>query len=330
MSDATAWDDALDPGAHLLQSYRWGELQQRFGWEVDRRRVDVDGATVPVSIMTTPTLTPGGRWGYVPKGPAVPAEKLARTLSAMAPLTQALDLAYLRVEPDVDAGFSAPSPWRAAPATQPEHTSVIDLRQSAEELLAGFKPKTRYNIRLAEKKGVRVEVSDDAGAFATLAEATSARHRIQLADEPYYRAVLELLGADDMAWLLLAYHHDESSDPLAGIVVTRFHGRATYLFGASRRAGRELMPAYLLHWAAIQQLKAKGDHEYDLWGTPPPDAGPDHPWAGLRQFKSGWNGRDVTFAGAYDVVTNVTTWRADRALAKIRGNVRRVRSKLRR
>ena len=101
-----------------------------------------------------------------------------------------------------------------------------------------------------------------------MARETSTRHRIQLADEPYYRAVLELLGPRDMARLYLAYHGEEV---LAGVIVTRFGGRATYLFGASGRTGRELMPAYLLHWHAIQDLRAEGDIEYDLWGLPPDD-----------------------------------------------------------
>ena len=323
---AVRWDAALPDGAHLLQSYRWGELQSRFGWDVERLLVPVGARQLPVSLLTAPTSTPGGRHGYVPKGPAVPRERMPEALAAIADLATQRELAYIRVEPDADAPFDPPQGWQPSPATQPEHTSIIDLRSDADTLLAGFKPKTRYNIRLATKKDVRVERSDDAGAFAEMARVTSSRHRIQLAEEPYYRAVLELLAPADMARLYLAYEDDT---PLAGIIVTRFAGRAIYLFGASAKTGRQLMPAYLLHWQAIQDLKALGDTEYDLWGIPPDDS-PDHPWAGLLQFKSGWNGRNVTFAGAYTYVANVTMWRADLAVARIRGNVRRVKARLRR
>ena len=323
---AAAWDSALPESAHLLQSFQWGELQSRFGWDVERLAIDAGGSDTGVSLLTAPTSTPGGRHGYVPKGPAVPRERLPIAMDALAALARERELAYIRVEPDLEAPFDPPAGWRASPATQPEHTSIIDLRPEPDALMAGFKPKTRYNIRLATKKGVRVERSGDASAFAEMARVTSSRHRIQLADEPYYRAVLEVLTPSDMARLYLAYQDDT---PLAGIIVTRFAGRAIYLFGASAKTGRQLMPAYLLHWQAIQDVKALGDTEYDLWGIPPDDS-PDHPWAGLWQFKSGWNGRNVTFAGAYTYVANVTMWRADLAVARIRGNVRRVKARLRR
>jgi lipid II:glycine glycyltransferase (peptidoglycan interpeptide bridge formation enzyme) len=323
---AAAWDGALPDGAHMLQSYRWGELQSRFGWDVERVAVNVEGIESPVTLLTAPTSTPGGRHAYVPKGPAVPRERMPFAMAALAELARDRELAYIRVEPDIEAPFEPPDGWRPSPATQPEHTSIIDLRPDVDEVMAGFKPKTRYNIRLATKKDVRVERSDAAGAFAEMARVTSSRHRIQLAEEPYYRAVLELMAPADMARLYLAYDDDT---PLAGIIVTRFAGRAIYLFGASAKTGRQLMPAYLLHWQAIQDLKALGDTEYDLWGIPPDDS-PAHPWAGLWQFKSGWNGRNVTFAGAYTYVANVTMWRADLAVARIRGNVRRVKARLRR
>ncbi|MEA2646941.1 MAG: hypothetical protein QOE92_2024 [Chloroflexota bacterium] len=322
---ADAWDGALPRGAHLLQSYRWGELQSRFGWTVERVQLDVDGTLVPVSLLVADTLAPGGRYAYVPRGPAVEAGQAPSALAALEGAARERDLAYLRVEPDLEAPLPPPEGWTDAPHMQPDHTAILDLRPSAEELLAGFKPKTRYNIRLAERKGVEVARSDDVAAFARLAAQTSARHRIQLAGEPYYRAVLDLLSGPDHARLYLASHEGEA---IAGIIVTRFLGRAIYLFGASGRTGRNLMPAYLLHWRAILALKAAGDTEYDLWGTPPDDD-PGHPWAGLLQFKSGWNGRPVAMAGAFDVPIKVTMWRADKALSRIRGNVRRVRSKLR-
>jgi peptidoglycan pentaglycine glycine transferase (the first glycine) len=326
-ADAAAWDSALAalPNPHLLQSYRWGELQSGFGWEVQRHYLDINDSTVPVSLLLAPTLAPGGTYGYVAKGPALAAPNLAAALEPLAALAERLELAFLTIEPEVESGWSPPAPWRRGTAMQPEHTSILDLRPEPEAILAGLKPKTRYNLRLAEKKGVVVEQTDDVAAFAKLAEQTSARHRIQLAREPYYRAVHDLMSADGTARIYLASHEGTA---LAGVMVLRFGGRATYLFGASSPSGRNLMPAYLLHWHAIQEMRRLGDVEYDLWGIPPDDQ-PGHPLAGLWQFKSGWNGRMVAYAGAFDLPLRVTMWRSHQALVKMRSNVRRVRSKLR-
>jgi peptidoglycan pentaglycine glycine transferase (the first glycine) len=326
VAQAEAWDATLAsmPNPHLLQSHRWGELQSRFGWEAQRHYIDVDDTTVPVSLLVTPTLVPGGRYGYIGKGPALAAPGLDAALEPLATLAKSHGLAFLTIEPEVERGWSPPPPWRRTTAIQPEHTSIIDLRPEPEAILAGLKPKTRYNVRLAEKRGVVVQPSDDVSAFARLAEMTSARHRIQLAREPYYRALHDLMAGDGTSRMYLAHHQGK---PIAGIMVVRFAGRATYLFGASAPYGRSQMPAYLLHWHAIQEMRRLGDVEYDLWGLPPDDR-PGHPWSGLWQFKSGWNGRLVTYAGAFDLPLNVTMWRGHRAMDKMRSTLRRVRSGL--
>ncbi|MFN2465575.1 MAG: lipid II:glycine glycyltransferase FemX [Candidatus Dormibacteria bacterium] len=319
-----AWDAdlALTANPHLLQSWRWGELQARFGWAVERRRLH---GNLPVSLLCTPTLVPGRRWGYVPRGPGLAAEELGDALPAIGAWAADLGLAFVRVEPELAQGWQAPPGWQRAAATQPEHTSIIDIARSDEDLMASFKSKTRYNVRLAQKKGVEVGGSDDIAAFASLSAETSSRHGIQLAPEAYYRELYRLMGGDGTSRLYLASH---DGTPLAGIIVLRFAGRATYLFGASTRSGREMMPAYLLHWHAMRELRNLGDTEYDLWGVPPDDR-PNHPWAGLWQFKSGWQGRMVTYAGAFDLPISNRVWRGHNALANLRQRVRTMRSRLR-
>jgi lipid II:glycine glycyltransferase (peptidoglycan interpeptide bridge formation enzyme) len=133
------------------------------------------------------------------------------------------------------------------------------------------------------------------------------------------------MSAQGICRIYLASHQGMA---LAGIMILRFAGRATYLFGASAPIGRSFMPSYLLHWHAIQEMRRLGDSEYDLWGIPPDDQ-PGHPLAGLWQFKSGWNGRLVRYAGAFDLPLSLALWRSHQAIARIRGNVRRVRSRLR-
>ncbi|HEY8739421.1 MAG TPA: peptidoglycan bridge formation glycyltransferase FemA/FemB family protein [Candidatus Dormibacteraeota bacterium] len=321
------WDAAVTaaPNPHLLQSWRWGELQSHFGWTAARRQLSVSGAELPMTLLTSPTLLPGGTFGYVPKGPPVQPEQMPAALGAVAAWARELSLAFVRVEPELTDAWAPPQGWYRAATTQPEHTSIIDIARPDEELMASFKSKTRYNVRLAERKGVVVSQSDDIGAFARLAVETSSRHRIQLAPERYYRELHALMSGDGMSRLYLAQH--EGAD-LAAIMIVRFAGRATYLFGASTRNGRETMPAYLLHWQAMRDMRDAGDREYDLWGVPPDDR-PNHPWAGLWQFKSGWQGRLVTYAGAFDLPISSSGWRAHNALAGLRQRVRNMRSRLR-
>ncbi|GAC1330754.1 MAG: peptidoglycan bridge formation glycyltransferase FemA/FemB family protein [Candidatus Dormibacteria bacterium] len=324
--DAGAWDQALAaaPNPHLLQSWRWGDLQARFGWQVERRLLSTADTEVPVSLLTAPTLVPGRRFGYVPRGPAVMAAQMPAMLEATGAWARELGLAFVRAEPELERPWQPPAGWQAVKPTQPADTAILDINRPDDVLLASFKPKTRYNIRLAQKKGVEVQRSEDVAAFARLAGETSTRHQIQLATEPYYRAVMDLMGADGSARLYLASH---DGVPLAGIMVVSFGTRATYLFGASTRAGREKMPAYLLHWEAMRELRDGGAADYDLWGTPPDDR-PGHPLAGLWQFKSGWQGRMVGYAGAFDLPLSSAAWRGHNALSGIRQQVRKVRSRL--
>src|SRR5258708_28737314 len=184
---SVAWDTALRamPNPHLLQTHRWGELQSRFGWAVERHHVEAGELTVPVSVLVTPTLVPGGRSGYVAKGPALDADRIAAALEPLSDLARGLELAVLTIEPELAPGWAPPAPWRRGTPMQPRHTSIIDLRPAPAHILASLQPNTRYNLRLAQKKGVVVEQSDDVGAFAARAEQPSPRHRIQLTKEPY-------------------------------------------------------------------------------------------------------------------------------------------------
>jgi len=324
--DQASWDTSLQaaPNPNLLQSWRWGDLQARFGWRAERRVLSLEDVAVPVTMLVTSTLIPGRHFGYLPKGPAVTAAQMPAALTAVAHWARDLGLAFVRVEPELEAPWEAPAGWTRAPATQPANTSIVAIGRPDDELLASFKPKTRYNIRLATKKEVEVTTSTDVGAFARLAGETSTRHQIQLATEPYYRAVMDLMGTDGSARLYLASH---AGAALAGIFIIRFGGRAVYLFGASTREGRERMPAYLLHWQAMRDMRDGGASEYDLWGVPPDDR-PGHPLAGLWQFKSGWQGRIVSYAGAYDLPLSTPVWRGHNALSGLRTQVRKVRSRL--
>jgi lipid II:glycine glycyltransferase (peptidoglycan interpeptide bridge formation enzyme) len=205
-------------------------------------------------------------------------------------------LARLRVEPEAGPELAEALTgrgFRPAPAMHPPETIVVPLA-SDDEMLASFKPKHRYNIRLGLKRGVSVEVGSDPEELSRQSDATARRHGISLPQVAIYRRRLELLE-----WCR-TYVARYQGRPIAAIMVARFDGRAYYLFGGSNGEAREVMPAYVLQWTAMRAAAEAGCRDYDLWGVPPrPD--PSHPWHGLWQFKTGFGGELVEFSGAWDL-----------------------------
>jgi len=148
---------------------------------------------------------------------------------------------------------------------QPPRTIIIDIRGSEDEILARMKQKTRYNIRLAEKKGVTVHAWDDLEAFHGMMLLTGGRDGFGVHSLEYYRRAYGLLHPKQMGEILVAEYEGK---PLAALFVARNGKRAYYLYGASTDEERNRMPTYLLQWEAMKWAKAHGCEEYDLWGVP--------------------------------------------------------------
>jgi lipid II:glycine glycyltransferase (peptidoglycan interpeptide bridge formation enzyme) len=193
-------------------------------------------------------------------------------------------------------GFRLAPLRKAGADIQPPDTVIIDLAAGREAVLAGMKAKTRYNVRLAEKKSVRIATAGPDGLddWYRLYQETATRDRIAVHSLEYYRTLLE--QNPDRCELLLASHED---DLLAGIIMLYCGQRATYLYGASANIKRNLMPAYLLQWTAMQRAIDRGCTSYDCFGIPP-SSDPAHPMHGLFQFKTGFGGETVHHAGSWD------------------------------
>jgi lipid II:glycine glycyltransferase (peptidoglycan interpeptide bridge formation enzyme) len=220
--------------------------------------------------------------------------------------------------------FSEPlregSNLRKAPVDiQPPSTVIVDLRPEEQTILASMKHKTRYNIRLASKRGVEVRERGIEGLpqWYALYRETAQRDRISIHSLDYYKGQFELSrkygvltsGADSPGVdpcgvetpeykLLLATKHQEL---LAGIIVVFWKKTARYLFGASSSRMRNLMATYALQWRAMQMAREAGCLEYDLFGIPPSND-PHHPMHGLFQFKTGFGGSIVNRLGCWDIV----------------------------
>jgi peptidoglycan pentaglycine glycine transferase (the first glycine) len=303
---AAEWDAFLQryPDAHLLQSSAWGELKAAFGWQVER--VAVGEAGVQVLFRSLPA---GFSLAYVPKGPLGRGwHDLWLEVDAVCRRRRAI---FLKVEPD----FPEPLPEQVQAdlvgflpsrhTVQPRRTIVVSLEGSEEELLARMKQKTRYNVRLAEKKGVVVRPWDDLVAFQRMMATTGQRDGFGVHSLAYYRRAYELFSASGGCALLAA---EFQGRPLAALMVFARGKRAWYFYGASTDQERNRMPTYLLQWQAMRWARSRGCAQYDLWGVPDADEATlesqfegrsDGLW-GVYRFKRGFGGQLVRTAGAWD------------------------------
>jgi lipid II:glycine glycyltransferase (peptidoglycan interpeptide bridge formation enzyme) len=336
--DARVWDDFVaSRGGHVFQTTAWGELKTRFGWSALVLALARGDAPIAGAQVLFRQLPLGLRFAYIPRGPVVdPNDRVAfaALLDALCAAVKSRGAFALKIEPNwLDAPISNLQ-FLPSNSIQPRTTIHLDLTRGLDAILAQMKPKWRYNIRLAERKGVTVREgsADDLPTFYRLMQITRARDRFAIHSADYYRAAFELFTARDYARLFVAEY---AREPLAAIFVTAFGGEAIYLYGASSNAHRERMPNHALHWAAIQWAKARGCVRYDLWGVAAvADAlvGERHARDqsdlsnvsslphGLYQFKQGFGGQLVQYTGGYDAV--FSRWRHAlyvRALAWRRG-----------
>jgi lipid II:glycine glycyltransferase (peptidoglycan interpeptide bridge formation enzyme) len=305
----------------FLQSALWGRFKARFGWEARGFSVDwSQGGTQPG--MERPLLALSRRIApllsmtYIPWGPELPAafpnDQRTRTMAAeelARGLRPFLHSAFIRFDP----------PWfdpeekplllhggkfrRAGADIQPPDTVLVDLTPPIDDILAAMKPKCRYNIGLAEKRGVVVcEQDNNIEVFYRLLKETALRDGISVHNIEYYRALLEESRGESgqtVPTQIRLYTARHENDDLAAIMALFRGKQATYLYGASSNIKRNLMAPYALHWKAMQDAKAFGCTTYDLFGIPP-DESPGHPMAGLYRFKTGFGGKIVHRPGSWD------------------------------
>ena len=313
------WNQFLEqyPHVHLLQMGDWGELKSAFGWSA-RRIIDADGE-VGAQILFR-RLPLGFTVAYMPKGPVgVPdGYSFWSEVDAVCKTNRAV---FLKIE--LDSWESRSSFEQALEKLvrihfpvktsshniQPPRTILINIKESEEEILAAMKQKARYNIRLAEKKGVTVRAWDDIAAFHEMMTVTGGRDGFGVHSKEYYQRAYELFHPKRMCELLVAEYEGK---PLASLMVFANGRRAWYVYGASNNEERNRMPTYLLQWEAIRWAKVRGCAEYDLWGVPDEnedtleaqfESRHDGLW-GVYRFKRGFGGQLKRASQALDRVYN--------------------------
>jgi peptidoglycan pentaglycine glycine transferase (the first glycine) len=322
-----AWEDLCAglPGAHVLQSWEWGEGKSHFGWTVDRRVWESDGKPVAAAQILRRTVRVGpfaASLFYIPKGPLLDWQSDGVCDGVLADLESTARQAgaiQIKIDPDLILGLGIPGSesdktdavgnkatrtlthrgWRFSPEqVQFRNTVVLDLRPEENALLAAMKSKTRYNIRLAQRHGVttREGSEQDLPLLCRMYAETADRDSFVIRSEGYYREVWGSMMRAGRAQPLIA---EVEGQPVAALVLFHFARRGWYLYGMSRALHREKMPNHLLQWEAMRWLKNRGCTAYDLWGAPDEFAESDPLW-GVFQFKTGFGGEVIRFAGAWD------------------------------
>jgi len=182
----------------------------------------------------------------------------------------------------------------------PAATLITSLEPSVHELLAAMHPKTRYNIGLAQRKGVEIKFFEtkDFNTVWPLFQETAERDGFRIHPKKHYQDLLNLEGDSLRVFLVAAFFE---SKPLAANIMVDFHKTRTYLHGASSNQDRNLMAPFLLHWELMKEAKERGLKFYDWWGIASTDD-PKDPWAGITRFKKGFGGEVVKYPGTFDYI----------------------------
>lgn len=317
------------PAPHLLQTWEWGQLKTRYGWRVwplvwrDVNREIEAAALVLQRSLPVRGFASRMQVLYAPKGPLLDWRNKVlarRVLDDLGRLAHQQHGIFIKIDPDLILGTGVPGQpdsknyrvghdtrvellergWRFSnEQVQFRNTVLLDISPDEETLLARMKQKTRYNIRLAERKGVQIRSGDqqDLELLYRMYAETSLRDGFVIRAADYYYDLWSSFLKANMARALIA---EVEGEPVAATWLFTFERRAWYLFGMSTEAHRDKMPNYLLQWEAIRQAKASDCRVYDLWGAPDEFEESDPLW-GVFRFKDGLGGTVVRHLGAYDL-----------------------------
>lgn len=301
-ADRERWNAAVvaAPRSDMLQSWEWGEFREDLGgWKAYRfflQRAGVSTAGIQILVRRVK----GVPFLYAPRGPWWHAESDLQALIGELRRLATPHGPFLRLDPllaEDQASLLERMGLRRSPQqVQPRATIVVDLSGSPDDILAGYERGVRYNVRLAEKKGVVVSEGGPElmREFATLLQTTAGRKGFVERGPDYYEQFAEHFGSS--ARVFLARHNGVA---IYGAVIAVFGPNAYYLYGASG-GDRSVKPSELTQYRAMLWAKSRGATRYDMWGVPTHPS-EEHPLYGTYRFKSGFGGKTELFAGAFDL-----------------------------
>mgnify|MGYP000374325073 CR=1 FL=1 len=298
------WNDFLiENNGSFLQSFEWGEFQESLSKKVWRFLIKDKGEIYCIAQIIKETFPLSKSIFYLPFGPCFKEDLflkgkkkcLSLILRELSKLSKKENAIFLKIEswgflPKIENSFSS------LKRIQPQKTLILNLKKNLDEILKEMHQKTRYNIRLAQKKGVSVEkisfgdqrFEKEFENFWKLLQKTAKRNKFKPYRKSYLKKLLKFLPSK----LFVAKWQGKT---IASNIVVFFGKRVTYLHGASDYKFRHLMAPHLLQWEQIKEAKEKGFLEYDFWGID------EKKWPGLTRFKKGFGGEEREYEKGIDI-----------------------------
>jgi len=309
--------------AHPLQSPKWGEFREKTGVKV----IGENGLQITIHPVPHTKFT----IGYLPKGPDITQTMLNKLLE----IGRKENCIFIQLEPNIEKAnqkeYHFQNLYKASHPLFTKYTFILDLTKTEEELLKNMGQKTRYNIRVAEKRGVKVIEDNSDKAFEEylrLTKETTTRQNFYAHGEKYHR----------LMWETLKNQKSDSNELSAHLLKATYNGKILvtwilfvlddtlyYPYGASSSEYREVMASNLMMWETIKFGKRLGLKKFDMWGALGPNPDIKDPWYGFHRFKEGYGPRLTEFVGSYDFVINGKMYLAYKLLNKARWAILKIR-----
>lgn len=329
---------------HVVQSWQWGDAKEATGKKVFKYG-SFDNTTMNdgFELSLHPLPSPLQMWniGYLPKC-TLPTTEILQSLHQFG---QKHNCIFIKVEPNVFGPVADPSVQEYLAQTREnikktpgiklidgkelftKYNFLLDITKSEDELLKNMHEKTRYNIGLAQRKGVQVAEKNDEEGFKIYLKIyfeTTKRQGYYGHDEAYHRHIWETLKSQDMARILIAYYENE---PITAWMLLNFHDTLYYPYGGSRTKFRNVMASNLVAWHAIQIGKRLNLAMFDMWGAMGPTPDETDPWFGFHKFKSGYGPQHIEYLGTFDLIINPQMYQIYNTLDKWRSRYLKFRAK---
>ncbi|MDD5433477.1 MAG: peptidoglycan bridge formation glycyltransferase FemA/FemB family protein [Candidatus Pacebacteria bacterium] len=296
----------LQNDASFLQSFEWGEFQEKLGRKIWRLSVENNGETMAQALVVKKPLPFGKSFLYVPFGPCLASEQtMQELLGELQKIAKAENSIYCYIEP-LEGVKLLPfrkefhSFQKPQKRIQPQQTLVIDLTPPEEQIFKGLKSKTtRYNIRFAQKQGVKFIIPEiirdkEIDIFYNLAQKSAERDGFANYSGDYFSKLFSISSQEMQVKLFFAKHQDNY---IAANIFVFFNRTAVHLFGGFDHDFRHLMAPYFMHWNQILFAKNKMNCAiYDFWGID------EKKWPGVTHFKRSFGGKEIQYPQGHDVV----------------------------